>query len=136
MDVNFRLHEIDAIAQQLLKQYAGSRVWALHGDMGAGKTTFIEAIGRALGVSDAMSSPTFSIINEYRTAQHSGIYHMDWYRLKDEQEALNAGVEDAIYSDHFCLIEWPERAPGILPEHTLHLYLQLIGGDERRLEIK
>jgi tRNA threonylcarbamoyladenosine biosynthesis protein TsaE len=136
MVVNFLLQDIDAVARQLVQLYADRRVWAFHGEMGAGKTTFIEALCRALGVADAMSSPTFSIINEYRNQAGECMYHMDWYRLKNEQEALQAGVEDAVFSGHVCFIEWPDRAPGILPEDTLHVYLQMTGADARRLEIK
>lgn len=136
MVVNFLLQDIDAAAREIVQCYPDRRVWAFHGEMGAGKTTFIEAMGRALGVVDPMSSPTFSIINEYRTPTGISIYHMDWYRLKNEQEAIQAGVEEAVYSGHVCFIEWPERAPGILPEDTLLVYLQMTGADARRLEIK
>jgi tRNA threonylcarbamoyladenosine biosynthesis protein TsaE len=103
--------------------------------MGAGKTTFITALCHALGVTNAVSSPTFSIINEYRSADGERIYHMDLYRLKDETEAMNAGVEDAIYSGDLCLVEWPEKAPGIFPPDTVHCYLQSVAGNQRKLQI-
>lgn len=136
MVVNFSLQDISIAARNLLSFRDRSFVFALHGDMGAGKTTLVEAIGRELGVQDSMGSPTFSIINEYLTNTGETIYHMDLYRLKDEQEALSAGVEDCLYSGNLCLVEWPEKAPGILPPDSIHCYLSRTGNDQRKLEIK
>lgn len=114
-------------------------VFAFHGNMGAGKTTFIHSLCDAKGVKDTVGSPTFSIINEYEYTSNGDtkkIFHIDLYRLKDEAEAIQAGVEDCLYSDHLCLVEWPDRSPGIFPEDTVHVYIDVIDSANRRLRIK
>lgn len=133
MDVIFSLDTIKQAAAQFLADTAGTRVFAFHGEMGAGKTTFIHALCEAMGVQDTISSPTFSIINEYATGDGSTVYHMDLYRIRDAQEAINAGVEDCLYSGATCLVEWPERTPGIFPADTLHVYLHVDGTNTRKL---
>ncbi len=135
MEVNFSLSEIDAAAARLLSLAGTNKVLAFHGEMGAGKTTFITALCRAMQAEDIVSSPTFSIINQYKTASGETIYHMDLYRIKNENEAINAGVEDCLYSGSICLVEWPEKAPGILPDNTLHVYISSIADNTRKLEI-
>ena len=112
-------------------------MFAFHGNMGAGKTTFIHALCDVKGVKDVVGSPTFSIINEYvyKNGGDKKIFHIDLYRLKDEEEALQAGVEDCLYSDHISFVEWPERAPGIFPEDTVHVYIELIDSANRQLRI-
>jgi tRNA threonylcarbamoyladenosine biosynthesis protein TsaE len=135
MDVNFSLDKIDAAAQNFVALAGQHKVFAFHGEMGAGKTTFINAVCKALAVNDVLSSPTFSIINEYRTNKGLIIYHMDLYRLKDEAEAIAAGVEDALFSENICFIEWPENAARLLPENTVHCYINTINNNERKLQI-
>jgi len=135
MEVNFSLNEIDATAKQLLSQTGKHKVFAFHGEMGAGKTTFINALCRAMEVEDIVSSPTFSIINQYKTNKGQTVYHMDLYRIKNENEAINAGVEDCLYSGSLCLVEWPDKAAGILPDDTLHLYITSIADNTRKLKI-
>ncbi len=107
--------------------------------MGAGKTTFIHALCEEKKVKDVISSPTFSIINEYVFGEYntSGkIYHIDLYRLKDEEEARLAGVEDCLYSDHICLVEWPEKAPDLFPTDTLHVFIEALGSQTRLVRIR
>lgn len=133
MDLNFSLDDINNAASQLLKAAANKTVLAFHGQMGAGKTTFIHALCRVLGVKGTVSSPTFSIINQYITPAAETVYHMDLYRLKDEQEALNAGVEDCLYSGSLCMVEWPEKAPGIFPDDTLHITITSTGTNTRKV---
>lgn len=135
MEFIFTLTELEATVQQFLPHLKNISVVAFHGQMGAGKTTFISALCKALGIKDAASSPTFSIINQYKTNNGQTIYHMDWYRLKDEEEALQAGVEDALYSAQLCLVEWPERAAGLLPENTMHVKLELVDEGKRKLTV-
>lgn len=115
-----------------------SKVFAFHGQMGTGKTTFIHALCGVKGVKDVVGSPTFSIINEYAYTDNGvvkKIYHIDLYRLKDEEEAIRAGVEDCLYSNDICLVEWPEKAPGIFPADTVHIYMQPVDTQTRRVEI-
>lgn len=125
MQTIFHLSEIDNAAEALiaLAKSQSSRVIALYGQMGAGKTTFTAAFLKALGSKDIANSPTFSIINQYRDKSGEPVYHMDWYRLRDEDEAIQAGVEDCLYSNHWCLVEWPEKAENLLPEDTIIVHL-------------
>lgn len=133
MDLNFSLSDIKKAAAQLLNAASGKKVFAFKGEMGAGKTTFIHALCEAMGVRGTVSSPTFSIINQYVTHAGTTVYHMDLYRLKDEQEALNAGVEDCLYSGNICLVEWPEKAPGIFPDDTLYITITTDGSNSRKI---
>ena len=138
MELLFSLDTIEETATMFWKWTEGS-VFAFHGNIGAGKTTFIHALCDAKGVKDTVGSPTFSIINEYEYTSNGDtkkIFHIDLYRLKDEAEAIQAGVEDCLYSDHLCLVEWPDRSPGIFPEDTVHVYIDVIDSANRRLRIK
>ncbi|MBP9097885.1 MAG: tRNA (adenosine(37)-N6)-threonylcarbamoyltransferase complex ATPase subunit type 1 TsaE [Ferruginibacter sp.] len=135
MVVDFALQEIDQAAMQLIAAAAGRKIFAFHGEMGAGKTTLIHAICQQLNIKDAVGSPTFSIINEYRTGSGEIVYHLDLYRLKDESEAIAAGVEDCLYAGNMCLVEWPEKAPGLFPDDTVHCYLKSTGHNHRKLQI-
>jgi tRNA threonylcarbamoyladenosine biosynthesis protein TsaE len=135
MVVNYSWAEIDEAAAVFRKAIEGHRVIALHGELGAGKTSFVNAVAQLLEVEDAVSSPTFSIINEYRMANGGIIYHLDLYRLKNGQEAIAAGVEDCLFSGEYCFVEWPENAISILPPSTVHCYFTVIGTDSRKLQI-
>jgi len=135
MEVIYALDNIQETAKQLLTHMGNNTVFAFHGEMGAGKTTFIHALCEAMGVTGTISSPTFSIINEYSTAKGKTIYHMDLYRINSENEALNAGVEDCLYSGDTCFAEWPEKAPGIFPDTTVHIYIDLIDTNTRKVRI-
>ena len=132
MELRFHLEEIKTAASQFWRQFPTERVFAFHGEMGAGKTTFIHALCALKGVKDTVGSPTFSIINEYRYTGGT-IYHIDLYRLKDEEEALRAGVEDVLFSGELCLVEWPDRAPGIFPPGTVGLLIRAIDRDIREI---
>jgi tRNA threonylcarbamoyladenosine biosynthesis protein TsaE len=112
-------NELPGAAQALLNAYPESRVFAFYGQMGAGKTTFIKAICRELGVSDIVQSPSFAIINEYKPVSGGSVFHFDFYRIKKVEEAFDIGYEDYLYSGNYCLIEWPELIDGLLPEETV-----------------
>jgi tRNA threonylcarbamoyladenosine biosynthesis protein TsaE len=130
----FALDAIAATAEDFWKKFAGKKVFAFHAPMGAGKTTFIHALCDVLRVSSRVSSPTFSIINEYSSAG-GAVYHIDLYRLQTEEEAIRAGVEDCLYSENICLVEWPERAPALFPVETVDVYLEAIDGQTRRMQV-
>ena len=135
MDLVFRLEEINTVAKKLLEDFGGFHVFALHGEMGAGKTTFVHAVCRELGVSEHVSSPTFSLINQYNSSSGETIYHIDLYRLKDTNEAFSTGVEDCLFSGCRCFVEWPENAPAIFPENTLHIQIEAVNSNTRKLKI-
>jgi len=132
MDLCFRLADIGKAAAAFWREFPGQKVFAFHGGMGAGKTTFIHALCENRGVTDVVGSPTFSIINEY-CYPAGRIFHIDLYRLKDEEEALRAGVEDVLYSGDICLVEWPDRAPGIFPPEAVHIHVGIVDRDTRKI---
>ena len=135
--VTYSLREINIAAQQFWQFAHSCRILAFSGEMGAGKTTFIHALCEELGVTDAVSSPTFALINEYRFPKQGKeqiIYHMDWYRLRDTEEAINAGLEDCLLQkDAYCFVEWPEKALDILPHPYIWVEITPISSNERKL---
>lgn len=138
---SFRLDEIAGAARQFWQWAEGQRVFAFRGALGAGKTTFIHALCEVLGVQDAVSSPTFALINEYHFRKPSGadqvILHMDWYRLQSLDEAIDAGMEDALLRpDAICFVEWPERAMDLLTMPHITVELSDEGKDQRMLEAR
>lgn len=116
MTVQFhQLAELDAVAHKLLAEGRAYSVWLFEGDMGAGKTTLIKALCRALGVVSMVQSPTFSIVNEYTTHEGHSVYHFDCYRLRNAAEALDIGIEEYFDSGDYCFVEWPERIESLWP---------------------
>ena len=130
----FTLDAISITAADFWKRFSGKKIFAFHAEMGAGKTTFIHALCDVINVISHVSSPTFSIVNEYSSFD-GAVYHIDLYRLKGEEEAIRAGVEDCLYSGSICLVEWPERAPALFPDDTVHVYLEAIDGQTRRMQV-
>lgn len=130
------LKDLRAAARRLLDEIpAESRVWALHGGMGVGKTTLIAALAAELGVTDdEVNSPTFAIVNHYKGASED-IYHFDMYRLEDESQAFDIGATDLLYSGNRCFVEWPENTPGILPEDTVHIHIEELPDGSRRIHV-
>ena len=122
------LSELKESAQLFLKHINESRVFAFHGEMGSGKTTFINAVLRELGIEDHSSSPTFSIVNEYHSPENGVIYHFDFYRIEDEEEAFDIGIEDLLYDSAFCFIEWPERIENLLPQNCVNIFITVENG--------
>ncbi len=135
MDIEFTQKNIYAAAEKIWEAGQQHTVWAFHGMMGSGKTTFIHALCTILGVKDKISSPTFAIINEYKSEVAGIIYHMDWYRLKDEDEAIRAGIEDCLLKGNLILIEWPEKAAGLLPDNTFRIFIEIIDKHTRKLHV-
>lgn len=130
----YTLDTIPELANTLINKYGKQPIWAFFAPMGAGKTTLIAQICKQLGVNSTVSSPTFSIMNEYE-ANGKMIYHMDWYRLEGEGEAIRAGVEAAMDEADICFIEWPEKAPALLPVGTLQLTIEILDPEHRRIII-
>jgi len=134
MDMIYTLAQMDDVAQSLMKKFGTQSVWAFHAPMGAGKTTLITALCKILGVQDRVNSPTFAIMNEYQ-GLGKVIYHMDWYRLENDGEARRAGVEMAMEDSDYCFIEWPEKAINLIPSHALHIEIEIVGPEHRRIFI-
>jgi tRNA threonylcarbamoyladenosine biosynthesis protein TsaE len=134
MDRIYSLHQTREIAAALLKQFGHKSVWAFHAPMGAGKTTLIAAIGKEMGIEDAITSPTFALMNQY-DAVGKMVYHMDWYRLENETEAARAGMEAAFEEADLCFVEWSEKAMGLLPAATQHFEIEILDPEHRRIFI-
>ncbi len=134
MDMIYTLAEMDDVAQSLMQKFGSKSVWAFHAPMGAGKTTLITALCKILGVQDRVNSPTFAIMNEYQ-GLGKVIYHMDWYRLENDGEARRAGVEMAMEDSDYCFIEWPEKAINLIPADALHIEIEILGPEHRRIFI-
>ena len=135
MELNFTLQTIATAAAQFIEAVGNNKVIALQGEMGAGKTTFVQAVCSALGVAEPISSPTYSIINQYTAANGETIFHIDLYRLRDEEEALQAGVEDCLYAGGWCFVEWPQKAEGLFPANTLQVTITATEINSRKLLI-
>lgn len=129
------LEQLPKVAEALIPAIQNHRKVALQGEMGAGKTTLVAAIAEKLGVVDTVSSPTFTLINEYALANGSTLYHIDAYRLESESEAIEIGLEDYLYDEPICFIEWPERIERLLPAGVLYLQLRLLPNGIRELEL-
>ncbi|MFI5148423.1 MAG: tRNA (adenosine(37)-N6)-threonylcarbamoyltransferase complex ATPase subunit type 1 TsaE [Bacteroidia bacterium] len=124
----FQIHspaELPELAKKLLLLFPTRRVFALRGPMGAGKTTFIKALCKELGAEDQTSSPSFSIVNEYKAGSGKKFYHFDFYRISNEKEASDMGLEEYLESGSYCFIEWPEKAGGLLPETCLYIDIKV-----------
>ena len=123
------------VVAQIHNSWPNYAIWLLEGEMGAGKTTFAKAICAFWGVAETVSSPTFSIVNEYQSANGEIIYHFDFYRIKDEAEAEDIGATEYFYSGKRCLIEWPIKIPHLIPSKHLKIELLLGDGNERIFRI-
>jgi tRNA threonylcarbamoyladenosine biosynthesis protein TsaE len=125
-------HDLVPAAEKLLMAYPSSRVFALYGEMGAGKTTFIKVVCKYLMAVDIVQSPSFSIINEYKTRQGESVFHFDFYRIKKLEEAFDIGYEDYFYSGSYCFIEWPEMIESLLPDNCVRVLISETGEDRQR----
>lgn len=133
---NVSLQELSATAAEMLRLLVDApTVWRFDGAMGAGKTTFIKQICQQLGVLDRVQSPTFSLVNEYETAEGETVYHFDFYRLESPQEALAIGATEYFDSGSLCLIEWPERVEALLPGEYVKVLIQTQPNDSRTIQL-
>lgn len=110
-------------------------IWLFYGEMGSGKTTLIKAISKAFGVEDMVQSPTFSIVNEYRNPDNDIFYHFDFYRIKNENEALDVGIDEYFESGDLCFIEWPEKVSNLIPDSYLSIKIEMITETSRVLNL-
>jgi tRNA threonylcarbamoyladenosine biosynthesis protein TsaE len=124
------LSELPGIAWKLLEAFPDSRVFAFYGKMGAGKTTFIKVLCHQLGATDVVQSPSFTIVNEYKTNDGGSIYHFDFYRIRKQEEVMDIGYEEYFFSGNFCFIEWPEKIGHLLPKDVVRVS---ISGDPERI---
>ena len=127
--------ELPKVAEQLLTAFGNHNVILFYGEMGVGKTTLIKQLCKQLGVEEATTSPTFSIVNEYLANTGKSVYHFDFYRIEEEAEVFDLGYEDYFYSDSYCFIEWPEKIPNLLPEDTVTLKIELGENNERLIKV-
>ena len=134
MEIVFTLDELELVAQKVIDQQP-SKVILFHGEMGVGKTTLIKQLCKTLGVSSATSSPTFSLVNEYETIDNQVVYHFDFYRLKNEMEALDMGADDYFYSGNWCFIEWAEKIPNLIPDEHAVITIELVENGKRHLTL-
>lgn len=135
METVFSLDEINEVAQKILSQNP-KKVILFNGNMGVGKTTLIKSLAKNLGVNDATSSPTFSLVNEYQIANNQYIYHFDVYRLKNETEALDMGIDEYLYSGNWCFIEWAENIPNLIPDEHSTITIEQLPDGKRNLTLK
>lgn len=132
---NYALEELPAIAKDVIKT-AKNKVLLFYGEMGVGKTTLIKEIVKQLGSLDRVSSPTFSLVNEYHTVNSEKLYHFDFYRINNESEALDIGVEEYFYSNCWCLIEWPEKVKNLVPLNSVLIKITVNDNQLRTIELR
>jgi tRNA threonylcarbamoyladenosine biosynthesis protein TsaE len=135
MDTNYSLQDLSLIASEIISS-AKNKILLFYGEMGVGKTTLIKEICKELKVQDSISSPTFSLVNEYRTSTNEKIFHFDFYRITDQEEALDMGIEEYFYNNDWCLIEWPENIENLLPLDAVEIHLTSAENEMRNIQLK
>ena len=135
MNKNFSLQDLSIIASETIL-LAKSKTLLFYGQMGVGKTTLIKEICKVLKVQDSISSPTFSLVNEYQTSNQDKVFHFDFYRITDEEEALDMGIEEYFYNNDWCLIEWPKNIENLLPLEAVEIHLTILDDGKRNIQLK
>ena len=125
--------ELPEIGRKIIETYAGEKIFALYGSMGAGKTTFIKALCRFLGVPDIVNSPTFALVHEYISKDDESIFHFDFYRIKKSVEVMDIGFEEYIYSGYYCFMEWPEKIEELLPDDYVYIQIETMPDGSREI---
>lgn len=133
---SYRLEEIQDIAKKIVDFCGDEKIWVFKGDLGAGKTTMIKSIAHEVGIGERVSSPTFSLVNEYWNDSDEIFYHFDFYRVEDPAEVLEIGVEEYFYSGNYCWIEWAEKIPGFLPLDFILIEIEIQENGNRKLTLK
>ncbi|MBL4939804.1 MAG: tRNA (adenosine(37)-N6)-threonylcarbamoyltransferase complex ATPase subunit type 1 TsaE [Lutibacter sp.] len=132
---NYSLQQLPEIAKEVL-QFSEHNILLFYGEMGVGKTTLIKEIVKQLGVLDNVSSPTFSLVNEYHSKKGAKIYHFDFYRINHEEEAMDMGIEEYFYSNSLCLVEWPNKVENLLPLKSVTITIKANSNQQRTIELK
>lgn len=135
MITNYSLDNLQSIAKSIIKK-SNNKTLLFYGEMGVGKTTLIKELCKELGVLDNISSPTFSLVNEYQTNSLEKVYHFDFYRIENEEEALDIGIEDYFDSQNWCFIEWPENIENLLPLDAVEIHLTRLENNQRTIQLK
>ncbi|WP_456421421.1 tRNA (adenosine(37)-N6)-threonylcarbamoyltransferase complex ATPase subunit type 1 TsaE [Lutibacter sp.] len=132
---NYSLEQLAEISKEIIK-LSNHKILLFYGEMGVGKTTLIKEIVKQLGVTDTVSSPTFSLVNEYLTTRNTKVFHFDFYRIDTEEEALDMGIEEYFYSNNWCLIEWPNKVENLLPLKSVTISITTNSNQQRTIELK
>lgn len=127
------INDLATVANSIIEKFPAQRIFALQGEMGAGKTTFTKVFCKALGVDDEVSSPTFAIANIYDSSNHGEVYHFDFYRLKNAQEAMDIGFEDYVYSGNYCIMEWPDIVFDYIPRPFVEITIEHTDDENSRI---
>ncbi len=135
MNKNYSLDNLSEIASEIIAS-AENKTLLFFGEMGVGKTTLIKEICKVLGVTDSISSPTFSLVNEYETSKKEKVFHFDFYRITDEEEALDMGIEEYFDNNDWCLIEWPKNIENLLPLDAVEIHLSTLNDGKRNIQLK
>ncbi|MBT6082117.1 MAG: tRNA (adenosine(37)-N6)-threonylcarbamoyltransferase complex ATPase subunit type 1 TsaE [Polaribacter sp.] len=135
MNKNYTLEDLPHIASEIISSVTNKKL-LFYGQMGVGKTTLIKEICNQLGVLDSISSPTFSLVNEYNTSNKSKVFHFDFYRIENEEEALDIGIEEYFDSSNWCFVEWPENIENLLPLDVVQIHLSILDVGQRTIQIK
>ncbi len=135
MNKNYSLKDLSSVSSEIISS-ANNKTLLFYGQMGVGKTTLIKEICKELGVVDNISSPTFSLVNEYQASKNEKVFHFDFYRITNEEEALDMGIEDYFYDNNWCLIEWPENIENLLPLDAVEIHLTILDEGKRNIQIK
>ena len=129
------ISDLPQVAKQIVAYGKDFSIWLFNGSMGAGKTTTIKSICEFLGSVDNVSSPTFSLVNEYNTTKNECLYHFDFYRIESEMEAVEIGCDEYFYSNNLCLIEWSEKIPSLIPPKYVEISIKLVGNNQREFHL-
>lgn len=134
MEITFSLNQLEEVAQKIINQNP-NKIILFNGEMGVGKTTLIKVLAKKIGINDMTSSPTFSLVNEYQTTDKQIVYHFDFYRIKNEIEALDMGVDEYFYSGNWCFIEWAEKINNLIPDTHSVISIKILPDGNRLLSL-